>query len=279
MAKLEQGILGAFSGRVGTVVGYTWRGRSCVRAYQRVVAYPNTVGQQLERDWFVAMVRFASRAKAALKLGMRHRAYDAQMTEGNYFVFKNKQHFTRNGDLLRVDYARLSISEGPAADVYFKAPQFAEGEVVSVDFEKNSLSLRASSEDSVYLFAYAPGVDEGYLSAPALRRSKTLKMNLPQHWAGAEVHLYGFVVDREGRSSNSTYIGTGRVDHREDSGRYVQITNEWSDFVDIAGFATAAASPASATAKAVDPPAAAQDAAAGAASLRSAADPPGGNRH
>ena len=237
MAKLEQGILGAFSGKVGTVVGYTWRGRACVRAYRKDVAYPNTPMQQAERDWFVSMVRFASKARQALKLGLREQADRHQMTEGNYFVMSNKRCFARThapvaargGDTpsnlegeidgrlvqgspsVQVDYDHIVISQGAAAPVRFLAPRFEEDEVISVDFEKNSQFSRASSEDSVYLFAYAPGIGEGYLSAPALRRSKVVKMRLPQHWAGAEVHLYGFVVDREGRASNSAYIGSGYV--------------------------------------------------------------------
>ena len=211
MAKLEQGILGPFRGKVGTVVGYTWRGLPCVRAYRREINYPNTERQQAERDWFVSMVRFASRAQSALKLGLRERAAEAPMTECNYFVMSNKRCFALRDGVVEVDYAGLRIAQGAAAGVLFAAPRFELGEVVSVDFEKNSGLSRASSEDSVYLFAYAPALGEGLLSAPARRRSKVVRMSLPQHWSGTEVHLYGFVVDREGRASRSAYIGHGIV--------------------------------------------------------------------
>ena len=211
MAKLEQGILGAFSGKVGTVVGYTWRGRACVRAYRRDVAYPNTPMQQAEREWFVSMVRFASRAQSALKLGFLERAAERQMTEGNYFVMRNKRCFSQTTEGVQVDYASLVVAEGAAAPVAFQTPRFELGEVIRVGYEKNSQMLNASPEDKVYLFAYAPGVGEGFLSSASLRRSRELRTSLPQHWAGCEVHLYGFVVDREGRASRSAYIGSGRV--------------------------------------------------------------------
>ena len=42
-------------------------------------------------------------------------------------------------------------------------------------------------------------------------------MRLPQHWSGTEVHLYGFVVDRNGRASNSAYIGSGYVNQPLDN--------------------------------------------------------------
>ena len=95
MAKLEQGILGPFRGKVGTVVGYLWRGRHVVRAYRREVNYPNTDKQQAERAWFVEMVRFAATARQALLLGLRERASAWQMTEGNAFVKMNKDCFGR----------------------------------------------------------------------------------------------------------------------------------------------------------------------------------------
>ena len=96
MAKLEQGILGPFRGKVGTVVGYLWRGRQVVRAYRREINYPNTVQQQAEREWFVGMVRFAATARQALLLGLRERAARDVMTEGNAFVKMNKGCFCRD---------------------------------------------------------------------------------------------------------------------------------------------------------------------------------------
>ena len=95
MAKLEQGILGPFRGKVGTVVGYLWRGRHVVRGYRKEINYPNTENQQAERDWFVSMVRFAATARQALLLGLRERAARDQMTEGNAFVKMNKHCFGR----------------------------------------------------------------------------------------------------------------------------------------------------------------------------------------
>ena len=95
MAKLEQGILGPFRGKVGTVVGYLWRGKHVVRAYRREINYPNTEQQQAEREWFVGMVRFAATARQALLLGLRKRAERDVMTEGNAFVKMNKGCFGR----------------------------------------------------------------------------------------------------------------------------------------------------------------------------------------
>lgn len=243
MAIVPNGITGPFIGRVGTVVGYMWKGRNCMRSYVAHIHYPNTAEQQLERNWFVNMVRFASSARQALKLGLREKAAAAGMTEGNFFVMMNKAFFVRSDGQVNVDYSRLKIASGSAADVYFHPARFEENEVVTVDFEKNSMSLRASGDDSVYLYIYAPGLGEGCLSAPAPRRSKKVSVSLPQWWAGQEVHVYGFVVDKEGRPSLSTYVGVGRVNHYEDRGRYIPVNKNWKDFVDIANEVNADSTP------------------------------------
>ena len=59
-------------------------------------------------------------------------------------------------------------------------------------------------------------------------------MRLPETWAGHDVHIYGFVVNKEGRASNSTYIGPGRVNHNEERGRYMPIDGNWQEFVTLA---------------------------------------------
>ena len=46
MGKIYQGVLGGFSGKLGMVVGYTWRGRPCIRVYRHAINYPNTELQQ-----------------------------------------------------------------------------------------------------------------------------------------------------------------------------------------------------------------------------------------
>ena len=234
MGKLIQGVNGPFIGKVGPAVGYLWKRIPCVRAYRATINYPNTPEQQRERDWFVAMVRFAAQARPALLLGMRQYAAAKSMTEGNFFVTRNKEHFQRTDEGIMVDYARLRIAQGPAADVVFHSPVFREHEVISVDFDKNTLFSRSSGDDKVYVYAYAPELGRGKLSAPADRKERNIKIMLPETWNGTTVHLYGFVVDREGRSSDSTYIGAGRLDHYSEGANYVHINKSWMDFVEVA---------------------------------------------
>ena len=244
MAKLEQGILGPFRGKVGTVVGYLWKGRHVVRAYRREINYPNTEMQQAEREWFVGMVRFAATARQALLLGLREKAARDVMTEGNVFVRMNKSCFGRDAacrvrsaaamDMPRaaadmascgstadaarrvrtgVDYEYIRIAEGSAAPVRFTTASVDENNVLHVDFEKNSGMTRAKASDKVYVYVYNADTREGLLSHPAERRRGQLEMQLPEGWNELNVKMWGFVVDGEGRASGSQYVA---VDVLED---------------------------------------------------------------
>lgn len=207
------GILGPFTGKVGTVVGYVWRGRQVVRAYRRHINYPNTASQQHERQWFVSMVRFAASARQALLLGLRERAAREQMTEGNAFVKMNKRCFsltpTPEGSGLRIDYERIVISEGPAVPVRFTAAAIDDKGILHVDFEKHSAHRRAKGTDRVYVYAYNMDTREGLLSHPADRRAGHLALQLPDGWNAQNVKLWGFTIDPEGRASGTIYIEPG----------------------------------------------------------------------
>lgn len=58
MAKIPSGILGAVSGRIGNIVGSSWKGINYIRSYV-IPGNPNTVAQQTERNEFALIVKIA----------------------------------------------------------------------------------------------------------------------------------------------------------------------------------------------------------------------------
>lgn len=213
MAKQQNGYLGGYSGKLGPVVGYSWRGKWCLRTTPAKVRNPRTDRQQSHRHLFKAMVQFAAHNAQVLRVGMRQVSHDEGMTEQNLFVSINSQSFSLIDGSLEVDYSRLLFACGPVAPVAFGKPEIDERQVLTVSFEKNPLHVRASGEDTVYLYAYCPAAGRGLLSAPVYRRQQSLSMVLPDEWVGEELHLYGFVTDYAGRASQSLYISwEGEVD-------------------------------------------------------------------
>lgn len=206
MAKQRFGINDGYRGSVGTVIGYQWKGKWCLRSKPRWVANPRTEAQQRNRALFKEAVHFAAGLKSALRKGLKHKAQEVQMTECNYFYRLNSGCFALEEGRLAVDFENLRVSEGPVAPVAFGTPQ-VEGRMVTISFEKNPLHMRANSDDDVRLLAICPESPDVLASATASRHSKSISIILPDHWQDKEVHLYGFVTDYDGRASASTYLG------------------------------------------------------------------------
>lgn len=214
MAKQMEGINGGFCGRVGTVVGYRWRGKWCMRAYRRQVNDPNSERQQGQRNRFVGMVRFAAQLREVLHAGMGVCTWRSHMTEGNYFVKLNKGCFGFEAGVLTIDYGQLRVSDGEVAAVGFGEGVCRRSETgwnIAVDFDRNPLHQTVADGDRVFLAAICSERSEAVISVPAYRRQQLVEIALPQAWQGGSVHLYGFVQAHDGEASVSSYLGGFRL--------------------------------------------------------------------
>ncbi len=227
MGKIDSGFGAGFSGKLGNVVGYEWRGKRCVRSLPGEFHDAKTPMQLEQRTLFKQTVAFASRAKDVLHLGLGVPSRDVQMTECNYFMRLNKRCFSLVDGVLDVDFAELVVSDGPVAPVAFGEVRVVDDRTLVVDFEKNPLHRVASSEDKVYLAAFCPDLNSFALSQPVRRGSKSVEMSFLSAYSGKGIHLWGFVVDRAGRASLSEYIGYGYLDptateNEEDAGDFLE---------------------------------------------------------
>ena len=225
MAKLDMGILGGFSGRVGTVVGYYRRGAWFVRAYQPHIKDRKSAAQLEQRNRFKAMIQFASPATPVLRVGLRQVAADWQITEGNAFLKINKDCFpresrnsrntrdtrdsrdsrnTRNSRDSRnssaIDYPSLQFSRGSYA-----APQALQ---YAVD-ERGVFAVRWSAAggrlaDRIHIYIYSPAAGHG-LAAAAERGQRGVQVLLPEGFAGDELQVWAFAEGRGGAVSATVY--------------------------------------------------------------------------
>ena len=197
MAKLHQGILGGFSGTVGTVIGYRRNNQWFMRAKPRFVANPRTEAQQAHRRQFGDMVSLASKLLPALKVGMRHYAPQHAMTAGNAFVHLN---WTREGAISLKD---MKLSVGPVPMVTFTEITVEDG-VLTLKWDKNLHHHGAKNEDTVKIYAYSEDQGLTQCVATAERRTRRLSTLLPD--AFRDAHLWALIEDPMGRTSESQYL-------------------------------------------------------------------------
>ncbi|MBP5190787.1 MAG: hypothetical protein J6031_07730 [Bacteroidales bacterium] len=215
MKNFNGNFFGDFSGRVGNVVVYNWRGFKCIRSMPAQYNDARTPQQMEQRALFKFAVGFAAKACQVLRIGLHVASLNARMTEYNYFMRINKKCWSLDDadgqPTVHIDYENLVLADGPVAPVAFGVPQMLDEVTMSVDFEKNPLRRTAKSEDLVYLVAYCPELGYFELSSPTFRRRDKVIMSFNDYWIGREVQLWGFVVDSAGRASTSQYIGTVEI--------------------------------------------------------------------
>lgn len=110
MAIYKQGILGPFSGKVGTVVGSSWRGTPYIRSLATKVANPRTADQ----------VKVRSRL-TAVTLGLKQFAYlisagyvnSGSLSPWAAAVKDNFKHL-KDGDTPQLDFTAVTLSNGSA---------------------------------------------------------------------------------------------------------------------------------------------------------------------
>lgn len=216
MAKQQHGINDGYCGTVGTVIGYMWRGKWCLRSHPRKVHNPRTPLQQEGRTLFGIASSLAAGFSSALRLGLQQASLRQGMTSRNLFISFNRSAIHLVDGVAGIDYPSLVVASGPVAPVAFgnlsiKAPAGSNldaGVALSVPFERNPLHMLTDSTDEVYLYAWCPAANAGVLSQPVFRRTCQATITLPSDWTGLEVHFYGFVVDYAGRASASSYLGS-----------------------------------------------------------------------
>ena len=89
MGKIIGGILGNFSGKVGNVVGGSWKGIGTLRAYNPVVSNPRTNAQVYNRDRFSIITAMASDILSTVIKPCWDR-FAVQMSGYNYFCSVNR---------------------------------------------------------------------------------------------------------------------------------------------------------------------------------------------
>lgn len=89
MGKIEQGILGGVSGRVGSVVGASWKGVPTIRVYQPNVSNPRTAAQTTQRTAFSGITKIASSLLTPLIKSFWDR-FAVKQSGYNAFIAANK---------------------------------------------------------------------------------------------------------------------------------------------------------------------------------------------
>ncbi len=192
MAKFKQGILGGFKGRVGNVVGSSWKGTDVMKIRPATVTNPNTERQQNQRLRFSLVGRFIQANRNLIQVGFR--AYNKGMTVQNAAMSYNLANAVK-GEFpnLNIDFSKVQISRGSLAPI--TAPAITSNDPAALVLNWINNSFVGSANDSDQLSVSLSDVASRevlYFLNCASRQDTTVTLNVPIEWSGRTVEVLTF---------------------------------------------------------------------------------------
>jgi len=212
MGKIAQGVLGGFSGKVGNIVGGTWKGIDYMRIKPANVSNPKTQGQLDQRSKFSTVLRFLQPLTDFLKVGFK--LYAIKMTQFNSAMSYNLNNaITGTYPNFTIDYTKALVSRGSLVGAAGAAAASSSAGVVEFSWTDNSGSGNALATDKALLVVY--NATKGYAvydTAGASRATQAQNITVPSNFSGDSVEAFiGFVSDDGKEVANSVYIGSVTV--------------------------------------------------------------------
>lgn len=209
MGTIKQGILGGFSGTVGTVVGGKWKSTDYMRSRASSVANPRTEAQLTQRAKFATVLRFLQPLTEFLRTGFK--LYASKMTQFNSAMSYNL-HNAVGGSYpdFTIDYAKALISRGNLAEMLNPVVDVTDSQKVTVSWDDNSGVGNAKATDQTLVVIYNASRAEIVAAMRDAKRTETSQeIDVPQHFIGDEVEIFVAFISEDGREvSNSFYLGS-----------------------------------------------------------------------
>ena len=155
MGTINQGILGGFSGKVGTVIGGSWKGINYMRGKAASISNPQTEAQLDQRARFGAALKFLQPLTAFLRVGFKN--YAVRMTAFNSAMSYNLNNaLTGTYPDYSIDYASALVSRGSLPGALNPEISSTAASVIDFTWDDNSTDSNATTDDKVLLVVYNP---------------------------------------------------------------------------------------------------------------------------
>lgn len=207
MGTIKKGILGGFSGKVGTVVGGSWKGIAYMRSLAQSVSNPRTEGQVSQRTKFAISLAFLKPMTAYLRVGykthaIRQTAFNAAMS----YTLANA--VTGESPDYDLDFASALVSRGSLMPASNGNAAASAGKVTFSWDDNSGVGSALATDLSMPLVFNKDKGEAVFNTLGASRADSSTEVNIPSDWAGDSIELYLGFVSADGKSvANSVYLG------------------------------------------------------------------------
>lgn len=208
MARITKGILGGFSGKVGTIVGASWRGQDIIRSTPKPSSRPPSEKQALQQMKFKLVIGFLQPVKniQTKYFGSGSGSKSRVNMAVSYTISEAIQMVA---DVPELVYNKVLITKGDLAGFQNVTAVPQAGNMLELTWEDNSVQGNASATDKANAVCYCKdlGTFEIFESV-AERTVLTADITLPNYYSGKEIQVWAFFNDeKEKLACNSSYLG------------------------------------------------------------------------
>lgn len=211
MGIINKGILGGFSGKVGSVIGGSWKGIDYMRSKAnrgKFIPTENQLSQQLK---FKLLMEFLQPLTGLLRLTFSD--YAVKMTGiNNAMSYNFKTAITGTYPVFQIDFSLALVSRGDLPNALGPTVTMGAGGILTYAWADNSGVGIAKPTDQAVFVAYCPDLKQAvYTTAGGRRDALTGDLDLSP-FAGKQVETYlSFVSETKNRTSPSLYMGNHLV--------------------------------------------------------------------
>lgn len=208
MGTIKQGILGGFSGKVGTVIGSSWKGISYMRGRAQHVHNPRSDGQMMQRSKFAQVLELLKPITAYVRIGFKN--YAKQQTAFNAAMAYNvKNAFSGTYPHFAFEPSQALVSRGNLTQATSAFATAAAGGV-QFSWADNSGEGSAQSIDVAMPLVFNPVRNEAVFNTSAASRADTtVTLAVPADWVGEScICFLGFQSADGNEIATSLFLGT-----------------------------------------------------------------------
>jgi len=209
MGTYHSGPLGDFSGKIGNVVGSTWRGKAVMRSLPIKSTKAPSLSQQVQRDKFKAVMTFLNPLKELLNTTFGNNS-QVKTPFNNATSYHLKEAVMDVNDTWQMLYPKVLISEGALQGIQQAVLTPMPNHSLLLQWADNSLQAYAYADDQLLLVVYAPALQRyAVFTDEATRQDGTATLSLPEEFTGQAIETWAsFMTATGNKAALSVYLGS-----------------------------------------------------------------------
>lgn len=209
MGRITKGILGGFSGTVGTVIGGSWKGIDYMRSQPTSRRSSSSQKQKEQQLKFGLITKFQQPVNGLMNQSFK--SFAVKMTGANSALSYNIRNvITGTYPDYAIDYSLVLMSRGDLPNALNPAAVAAAGGLVNFSWTNNAGTGKALVTDTAMLVVYCPALQQCVYTMAGNERTDEADSFNVSGFAGQMVQTWIGFFSADGREA-ATSIFTGQL--------------------------------------------------------------------